>query len=184
MPYSWEALEPDHDTIKRISQSGAFSLIVECSSFIQLLHDFRKPREAVGEPPPWYGAAHVLVLIFANIFPNPIKYGIDVISGSTQKTLVDPVDGLTATNNEPIYNRVAMCTSNDMAMPDHSRYGLLARIQIKPAEGWSSNCRRKSIKRKTPRSRRIHRVSGGKRVYINLSGGICGTGRGHSNAGM
>ena len=110
MPYSWEALEPDHDTIERISQFGAFSLLVEYSSFIQLLYDFRKPREAAGEPPLWYDAAHVLVLIFANIFPNPIKCGIDVISGSTQKTLVGPVDGLTATNNEPIYNRVATRT--------------------------------------------------------------------------
>jgi len=42
----------------------------------------------------WYDAAHVLGLIAGNRFQDPLKEGIDVISGSTHKTLPGPQHGM------------------------------------------------------------------------------------------
>lgn len=130
MPYSWDALEPDYDNLERITQFGTFSLVIDGSSLILFPPDFKKLRTAAGDLPLWYDAAHVLGLITGNRFPNPLRYGIDVISGSTQKTLLGPVGGLIATNSENIYSRVAVCTSNDMATPDYFRYASLVRVLI------------------------------------------------------
>lgn len=42
----------------------------------------------------WYDAAHVLGLIAGKKFQDPLKEGIDVISGSTHKTLPGPQHGM------------------------------------------------------------------------------------------
>ncbi len=42
----------------------------------------------------WYDAAHVLGLIAGNRFQDPLREGIDVISGSTHKTLPGPQHGM------------------------------------------------------------------------------------------
>jgi glycine hydroxymethyltransferase len=42
----------------------------------------------------WYDAAHVLGLIAGRKFQDPLKEGIDVISGSTHKTLPGPQHGM------------------------------------------------------------------------------------------
>ena len=42
----------------------------------------------------WYDAAHVLGLIAGNRFQDPLKEGVDVVSGSTHKTLPGPQHGM------------------------------------------------------------------------------------------
>ncbi len=42
----------------------------------------------------WYDAAHVLGLIAGNRFQDPLREGVDVISGSTHKTLPGPQHGM------------------------------------------------------------------------------------------
>ena len=42
----------------------------------------------------WYDAAHVLGLIAGNRFQDPLRQGIDVVSGSTHKTLPGPQHGM------------------------------------------------------------------------------------------
>jgi len=46
----------------------------------------------------WYDAAHVLGLIGAGIFQDPLREGVEVITGSTHKTLPGPQHGIIVAN--------------------------------------------------------------------------------------
>jgi len=48
----------------------------------------------------WYDAAHVLGLIAGNRFQDPLREGVDVISGSTHKTLPGPQHGMILSDSE------------------------------------------------------------------------------------
>jgi len=56
----------------------------------------------------WYDAAHVLGLIAGKRFQDPLKQGIDVISGSTHKTLPGPQHGMITSDltKEGLENRL------------------------------------------------------------------------------
>lgn len=56
----------------------------------------RELKEAVDEVgcATWYDAAHVLGLIAGKRFQDPLKEGVDVVSGSTHKTLPGPQHGM------------------------------------------------------------------------------------------
>ncbi len=48
----------------------------------------------------WYDGAHVLGLIAAGKFQNPLEEGVDVMTGSTHKTLPGPQKGVVLSNPE------------------------------------------------------------------------------------
>lgn len=129
-PYDWENLEPDYDRLSRLTSEENLKLLIEGSSLILFPPDFSKLKRSASGVPIWYDAAHVLGLIIGNQFPNPLKYGIAAISGSTQKTMAGPLGGVILTNNGELYNKVVFTTSNDMATPDYSRYIMLARTLL------------------------------------------------------
>lgn len=126
-PYNWETLEPDYERLAYLTSEQNFNLLIEGSSLILFPPDFSKLKKSVNEVPIWYDGAHVLGLIIGNEFPNPLNFGIEAISGSTQKTMAGPLGGVILTNNGELYNKIVFTTSNDMATPDYSRYIMLAR---------------------------------------------------------
>jgi glycine hydroxymethyltransferase len=48
----------------------------------------------------WYDAAHVLGLIAGGTFQDPLREGVDIISGSTHKTLPGPQHGMIVSDSE------------------------------------------------------------------------------------
>ncbi|KPV44341.1 hypothetical protein SE19_08755, partial [Acidiplasma aeolicum] len=118
-PYNWETLEPDYERLAYLTSEQNFNLLIEGSSLILFPPDFSKLKKSVNEVPIWYDGAHVLGLIIGNEFPNPLNFGIEAISGSTQKTMAGPLGGVILTNNGELYNKIVFTTSNDMATPDY-----------------------------------------------------------------
>jgi glycine hydroxymethyltransferase len=87
-----------------IDVDGARKLILEVKPKVALfgqsvylfpspIKDLRDVFEEVGCTT-WYDAAHVLGLIGGKRFQDPLREGIDVISGSTHKTLPGPQHGM------------------------------------------------------------------------------------------
>ena len=130
IPYEWETLEIDYEKLGALIDEERFSLIVEGSSLVLFPPDFRRLRNVAKDRPVWYDGAHVMGLILGGEFPNPVEYGIDALSGSTQKTLAGPLGGIIVTNRQDISDAVKQRTSNDMATPDYSRYVSLSFVLL------------------------------------------------------
>jgi glycine hydroxymethyltransferase len=71
------------------------------------LKELREAFEEIGCAV-WYDAAHVLGLIAGNRFQDPLREGVDVISGSTHKTLPGPQHGMIVSNLEKEKLEVAL----------------------------------------------------------------------------
>ncbi len=134
-PYDWNNLEPDYKKLEEFTSDNNMKLIIEGSSLILFPPDFKKLKEASNGIPIWYDGAHILGLIIGNKFPNPLNYGINALSGSTQKTMAGPLGGVILTNNENMYKTIVKATSNDMATPDYSRYVMLSKVLL----NWKSS---------------------------------------------
>ncbi|MBE0517887.1 MAG: serine hydroxymethyltransferase [Thermoplasmata archaeon] len=95
---------PFDEKSMNIDVAGARKLILEVKPRVALfgqsvylfptpLDELRDVIEEVGCTT-WYDAAHVLGLIAAKRFQDPLRQGIDVMSGSTHKTLPGPQHGM------------------------------------------------------------------------------------------
>jgi glycine hydroxymethyltransferase len=84
-------------------------LVVIGASFILFPYDIKPLREACDEVGSLlaYDASHVLGLIAGGEFQEPLKDGVDIVTGSTHKTLFGPQGGLIVTNREDIFENVS-----------------------------------------------------------------------------
>lgn len=141
IPFDWSELDVNYEKLNALTSEFEFSLGIHGSSLILFPPDFNKLIKALNATPLWYDGAHVMGLIAAGIFPNPLKEGAIVLSGSTQKTLSGPVGGLILTNSDTVMDKIDICTSNDTATPDYGRIAALAAGLI----AWKVRGRRFSI---------------------------------------
>ena len=126
IPFDWSELDVNYEKLSAITSEFKFSLAIHGSSLILFPPDFNKLIKALNGIPLWYDGAHVMGLIAAGVFPNPLKEGAIVLSGSTQKTLFGPLGGLILTNSDKLMEKIDRCTSNDTATPDYGRIAALA----------------------------------------------------------
>ena len=131
LPFDWNTLDIDYDKLETLISSSNFSLAIHGSSLILFPPDFKRLVKVLDNIPLWYDGAHVMGLIAAGIFPNPLNSGALVLSGSTQKTLSGPLGGLIVSNDQKIMDKVNLCASNDTATPDYGRIASLAANMIK-----------------------------------------------------
>lgn len=135
IPYNWEDLEPDYARLSELTSKERFKLLIDGSSLILFPPDFKKLKNSANGSPIWYDGAHILGLIMGGKFPNPLDFGIDVLSGSTQKTMAGPLGGVILTNDDDLYSKIVNVTSNDMATPDYSRYVMLSKTLLNWKKG-------------------------------------------------
>ena len=78
------------------------------ASFILFPYNIKPIREACDETQSvlGYDASHVLGLIAGGAFQDPLGDGVDIVTGSTHKTLFGPQGGLILTNREEIFAQV------------------------------------------------------------------------------
>jgi len=73
-----------------------------------------------------YDGAHVMGLIAAQSFQDPIPEGAHLLVGSTQKTLPGPIGGLLICNDDELFIRVAAVTSSFLSNYGNNRIAALA----------------------------------------------------------
>ena len=83
-------------------------LVLIGASFILFPYKLRPLRDACDDVGAYlgYDASHVLGLIAGGEFQEPLKDGVDIVTGSTHKTLFGPQGGLILTDREDVYERV------------------------------------------------------------------------------
>jgi len=82
--------------------------VISFYSSVDGLSDIAKKYEA----PIVYDGSHVLGLIAGRVFPNPLKNGADILSGSTHKTFFGAQKGVILTNNQHLINKIDSASSD------------------------------------------------------------------------
>jgi len=108
LPFDEKEMNIDVDKTITLLDTNNFSLIVLGTSLFLFPAPVKELKEAIGkETKIVYDAAHVLGLIAAKEFQDPIREGADVISSSTHKTLPGPQGGIILTNNAEYYKKIS-----------------------------------------------------------------------------
>ena len=95
-------------TVQAIKQKRP-RLVIIGASFILFPYNIKPIREACSETGSilGYDASHVLGLIAGGAFQDPLGDGVDIVTGSTHKTLFGPQGGLIVTNSNDIFEKVS-----------------------------------------------------------------------------
>ena len=85
------------------------NMVIIGASFILFPYDLKPIREACDDVGAYlgYDASHVLGLIAGGEFQKPLSEGVDIVTGSTHKTLFGPQGGLILTNHEDVFDKVS-----------------------------------------------------------------------------
>jgi glycine hydroxymethyltransferase len=75
-----------------------------------------------------YDGAHLLGLIAAGAYPNPLREGFDVLSGSTHKTLPGPTGGLIVCTTLSLRDQAAKLTDSWLSTYSASRLAALTYV--------------------------------------------------------
>jgi glycine hydroxymethyltransferase len=96
LPWDARLMQPDLDGLSAMLHARRPKLIILGTSrciFPEAFAEIEKIAHASGSRL-LYDGAHLLGLIAAGVYPNPLLFGFDAIAGSTQKTLPGPLGGL------------------------------------------------------------------------------------------
>lgn len=107
-PFDEERMNIDVDATIRQVKKEKPNLLVFGGSVFLFPNPLKELREVADELDIriMYDAAHVLGLIAAKKFQDPLREGVDVVSSSTHKTFPGPQGGLIFTNNEELFERL------------------------------------------------------------------------------
>jgi glycine hydroxymethyltransferase len=84
-------------------------LVILGASFILFPYDIKPIRAACDEVGSYlgYDASHVLGLMAGGGFQDPFKDGVDIVTGSTHKSLFGPQGGLILSNSDDVFEKVS-----------------------------------------------------------------------------
>lgn len=130
IPWDARLMQPDLDALRTMARAQPARLIILGTSrslfhepFTEVAGIARECGSAL-----LYDGAHLLGLIAAGVYPNPLRSGFDVISGSTQKTLPGPLGGLVVCTQAPMYDAVANLADQWLSTYGAARIAALAHV--------------------------------------------------------
>jgi glycine hydroxymethyltransferase len=106
LPFDRARANIEHDQTAEMIREVSPSLVVIGTSFLLFPYDLKVLRDAcdaVGARL-GYDASHVLGLIAGDQFQKPFGDGVDVVIGSTHKSLFGPQGGIFLTDDEDVFN--------------------------------------------------------------------------------
>ena len=108
LPFIEEEWNLDHEAAAQAIRDLKPRLVILGASFILFPYKIKPIREACDENNTilGYDASHVLGLIAGFEFQKPLRDGVDIVSGSTHKTLFGPQGGLILTNHKDVFEKV------------------------------------------------------------------------------
>lgn len=74
----------------------------------------------------YYDAAHIMGLMAGGRFQDPLKEGMDLMIGTSNKTFSGPVGGMILTNDQEIQERIDRCLDGHLSSYGHSRMPAMA----------------------------------------------------------
>ncbi|BDV03393.1 MAG: serine hydroxymethyltransferase [Candidatus Hepatoplasma scabrum] len=98
----------DYDNILQIAKKVKPDLIICGYSAYPRIIDFKKFR-AIADTVGAYllaDIAHIAGLVAAKLHPNPLDFGVDIVTSTTHKTLRGPRGGIILTNKEEIFKKI------------------------------------------------------------------------------
>jgi len=108
IPLTEDRLNVDVDAMAEVAKKVKPSLIITGSHvmlFPEPIAEIRKIADDIGAKM-MYDGAHVLGLIAGRKFQDPLKDGVDLLVGSTHKTLSGPQGGIILTNKDEMIERL------------------------------------------------------------------------------
>ncbi|XP_076037869.1 serine hydroxymethyltransferase-like [Oratosquilla oratoria] len=98
----------DFDEVRKKAIEFKPELIICGASAYSRVIDFKKFREIADEVGALLLAdvAHIAGLIVAGLHPNPLDYGVDIVTSTTHKTLRGSRGGIILTNDEEIATKI------------------------------------------------------------------------------
>jgi glycine hydroxymethyltransferase len=109
LPFIEQDWNLDHEKAVDAIRENKPKLVILGASFILFPYNLKPIREVCNETGSilGYDASHVLGLIAGSEFQKPLDDGVDIVIGSTHKTLFGPQGGLILTNHEDIFEKVS-----------------------------------------------------------------------------
>ncbi|CRX37255.1 / glyA / Pyridoxal-phosphate-dependent serine hydroxymethyltransferase /:126527 Forward [Candidatus Hepatoplasma crinochetorum] len=98
----------NYEEILKIAQDVKPDLIICGYSAYPRTIDFKKFREIADKVGAYLLAdiAHIAGLIAAKLHPNPLDFGVDIVTSTTHKTLRGPRGGIILTNKKEIFEKI------------------------------------------------------------------------------
>jgi glycine hydroxymethyltransferase len=98
----------DYEKILEIAKAVKPDLIICGYSAYPRIIDFKKFRNIADQVGAYLLAdiAHIAGLIAAKLHPNPLDFGVDIVTSTTHKTLRGPRGGIILTNKEEIFKKI------------------------------------------------------------------------------
>ena len=109
IPFDDSKFNIDYDVLEEVMEKVKPKLLILGASTILFPYDIRRVRRLCDRYGTIlvYDASHVLGLIAGGVFQeNPLGMGVDVLYGSTHKTLFGPQGGLILVNDHEIYGKL------------------------------------------------------------------------------
>ncbi len=144
LPFVERDWNVDFEIAPKLIRKNKPRLVILGASFILFPYDIKPIREACDDVNAFlgYDASHVLGLIAGGEFQKPLKDGVDLVVGSTHKTLFGPQGGLMITNREDVFdevsNRLAWHTLDN---PHQNRIAALGQALLEAKEFGSEYAR-------------------------------------------
>lgn len=109
LPFDEHEWNLDADAAAQAIRRNKPRLVIIGASFILFPYNIKPLREACDETGSLlgYDASHVLGLIAGGEFQKPLEDGVDIVTGSTHKTLFGPQGGMIYTNREDIFEKIS-----------------------------------------------------------------------------
>jgi glycine hydroxymethyltransferase len=168
LPFDKRRWNVDSGAAARKIRKEKPKLVVLGASFILFPYDIRPIREAVDDADALlgYDGSHVLGLMAGGEFQKPFKEGIDILVGSTHKSLFGPQGGLVVCRDDSLadytrkafywkvmdnahWNRIAALTQ---ALSEAKRYGArYAQQVVRNSKALASSLHRGGLKMRFPR---------------------------------
>lgn len=98
----------DYDQIEKMALEFKPKLIICGASAYSRIIDFKRFRQIADKVNAYLLAdvAHISGLIVAKLHPNPLEYGVDIVTTTTHKTLRGPRGGLILTNDKELSAKI------------------------------------------------------------------------------
>ncbi len=109
LPFNKAVFDLDYEACEEAIRRAKPKLVILGASTILFPYDLKRIREACDKVGAYlgYDASHVLGLMAGGEFqPEPFREGVDIVIGSTHKTLFGPQGGLVLTDDDVIAERV------------------------------------------------------------------------------
>ncbi len=101
-PFDYEEMNIDADAMVDIIYEKKPKIVLFGASLFLFPHPIAEARDAANEVGAYivYDSAHVLGLIAGGLFQDPLREGVDVMTGSTHKTFPGPQGGIVFTTRK------------------------------------------------------------------------------------